>query len=65
MTAGVKEIDSGRNIMVKALFVATLAILFSGSLARADYTQRLSLGAGVVTMSNPSQTSVELGAEYG
>jgi hypothetical protein len=32
--------------------------------ARADYDQRFSLGAGIVTQNNPSQTSFEVGAEY-
>ncbi len=39
------------------------ASLFSVS-GRADYQQRFSLGVGVVTMNNPSQTNLEVGAEY-
>jgi len=46
-----------------APWVALLILCFT-SFAHADYSQRLSLGVGVVTQSNPSQTSFEIGGEY-
>jgi hypothetical protein len=48
--------------VLAVFFFADLTIL--SVVAHADYDQRLSIGAGFVTMSNPSQTSFELGAEF-
>jgi hypothetical protein len=42
----------------------TLGLALGSASARADYDQRFSLGVGFVTMSNPSQTNFEIGAEY-
>ena len=45
--------------------VAIAAAVFITALsAHADYSQRLSLGVGVVVQNSPSTTQIEIGAEY-
>lgn len=41
-----------------------LITLFISGVARAEYGNRLELGAGFVTMSNPSTVDFEIGVEY-
>jgi hypothetical protein len=41
-----------------------LAFCFLFSQAQADYVQRISIGAGIVSVRQPPQTFFEIGAEY-
>ena len=58
---GMLKITSSRFLLItlSAVFLFTLP-----TPARADYSQRLELGAGVLIQNNPSQAIFELGAEY-
>ena len=46
------------------LISIVLAALFSTRSAQADYSQRLTLGAGVAYFNQPSKAYFEIGAEY-
>ena len=45
-------------------FFAFFCLLGITHPAHADYTQRLSLGVGIVSFQNPSETELEFGAQY-
>jgi hypothetical protein len=50
----------GPRLYIFALF----CLLVTTTSAHADYTQRLSLGVGIVSFQNPNESEFEFGAEY-
>jgi hypothetical protein len=52
------------TIRFSAVFLLFCAASIPSLSARADYSQRLSLGVGVATFQHPSQVQFEIGAEY-